>query len=82
MWYTSLRHFFFNNTDVTKKKVYEHYNIPAECKLILYAPTFRSNKPSDFLGMDFKRLKDAMGNKYVIGEASIPTYLNQLFQKE
>lgn len=69
---------FFNNTDVTKKKIYEYYNIPAECKLILYAPTFRSNKPSDFLGMDFKRLKDAMGNKYMIGARLHPNVLESV----
>lgn len=57
----------FNDTDVIRKKVYEYYNIPEKSKLILYAPTFRSNRPSDFLGMDFKLLKDTLGDEWIIG---------------
>lgn len=57
----------FNNTDITKKKVYEYYNISENNKLILYAPTFRSNKPSDFLGMDFKKLQKTLGENWIVG---------------
>lgn len=66
---------FFNNTDTTKKKVFEYYNIQEECKLILYAPTFRSNKPSDFLGMDFERLKEILGNRWIVGARLHPNVL-------
>lgn len=44
-------------------------------KLILYAPTFRSNKPSDFLGMDFKRLKEALGDNWIVGARLHPNVL-------
>lgn len=66
---------FFNDTGVTKKRVYEYYDIPADDKLILYAPTFRSNKPSDFLGMDFDRLKETLGNEWVVGARIHPNVL-------
>lgn len=66
---------FFNNTDNTRKKVYEFYNIPEKGKLILYAPTFRSNKPSDFLGMEFNRLKEVLGEEWVIGARLHPNVL-------
>lgn len=64
-----------NGTDDTKKKVYECYNIPLDSKLILYAPTFRSNKPSDFLGMDFSRLKETLGSEWVVGARLHPNVL-------
>ena len=64
-----------NSTDDTKKKVFEYYNIPADGKLILYAPTFRSNKPSDFLGMDFERMKEALGSEWVVGARLHPNVL-------
>lgn len=66
---------FFGDTKSIKKKVYQYYDIPMNKKLILYAPTFRSNKPSDFFGMDFKRLKDALGNNWVIGARLHPNIL-------
>lgn len=69
---------FFNNTYNTKKKVYEYYNISTDCKLILYAPTFRSNKPSDFLGMDFNQLKEALGKEWVVGARLHPNVLESV----
>ncbi len=66
---------FFNNTGDTKKKVYKYYDIPEDRKLILYAPTFRSNKPSDFLGMDFNSLKRILGKEWVVGARLHPNVL-------
>lgn len=68
----------FNNKDTTRKKVYEYYNISLENKLILYAPTFRSNKPSDFLEMDFNQLKKAMVGEWVIGARLHPNILESV----
>jgi CDP-glycerol glycerophosphotransferase len=64
-----------NNTVHTRKKVFSYYNLPEESKLILYAPTFRSNKPSDFLGMNFIRLKETLGNNWIIGARLHPNVL-------
>lgn len=66
---------FLNSTDTIKKKVFDYYGIPEESKLILYAPTFRSNKPSDFLGMDFERLKKTLGSSWVLGARLHPNVL-------
>ena len=66
---------FFHDVESTKKKVYQYYDIPLNKKLLLYAPTFRSNKPSDFLGMDFKRLKEVLGNNWVVGARLHPNVL-------
>ncbi len=49
-----------NNSEKTKKKVFAHYNIPKESKLVLFAPTFRNNKTADVYGMDFARLKNTL----------------------
>jgi CDP-glycerol glycerophosphotransferase len=64
-----------NNTEYTRRKVFAHYNLPEESKLILYAPTFRSNKPSDFLGMNFIRLKEVLGDNWIIGARLHPNVL-------
>lgn len=64
-----------NSTSETKKKVFEHYNIEESSKLVMYAPTFRSSKPSDFLGMDFERLKDTLGQNWVVGARLHPNVL-------
>lgn len=64
-----------NNTDSIKKKVYQYYNISRDSKLLLYAPTFRSNKPSDFLCMDFKHLNLVLGAEWVVGARLHPNVL-------
>lgn len=51
-----------------KDKILETYNLPKKCKLLLYAPTFRSNNKIKF--MDFKlllnSLKKRFGGEWVI----------------
>lgn len=56
-----------NNNEKYRRKVFHSYKLANEQKLVLYAPTFRSNKPSDFLGMDFERLRETLGNEWIIG---------------
>ena len=67
-----------NDTEETRAKVFRHYGIPMDSKLALYAPTFRSNKPSDFLGMDFERLQKTLGDDWVIGARLHPNILNSV----
>lgn len=64
-----------NDTSETKRKVFMHYGIEESNKLVLYAPTFRSNKPSDFLGMDFEHLKHTLGEDWVVGARLHPNVL-------
>lgn len=58
-----------------KDKVFNHFDLQTDNKLALYAPTFRSNKPSDFLGMDFLKLKEALGHKWIVGARLHPNIL-------
>lgn len=71
-----------NNIEEKRKKVFDYYNISLEKKLILYAPTFRSNKESDFLGMDFKKLIDFLGENWVIGARLHPNILDMIEVKD
>lgn len=64
-----------NDASSVKKKVFDYFGIGEHQKLALYAPTFRSNKPSDFLGMDFKLLKAALGEEWLIGARLHPNVL-------
>lgn len=65
-----------------RKKVFDTYGIDTSQKLLLYAPTFRSNKPSDFLGMDFHRLKASLGENWVIGARLHPNVLATVIPDE
>lgn len=67
-----------SNTDEARDKVFRHYGIQMGGKLALYAPTFRSNKPSDFLGMDFESLKDTLGADWTIGARLHPNIQNSV----
>lgn len=67
-----------NDTKHVKRKVYDYYKIPKNKKMILYAPTFRRNKKSDFLGMNFKKLNDFLGDEWVIGARLHPNVLNNV----
>lgn len=58
-----------------RNKVFNFFNIDNSKKLLVYAPTFRSNKPSDFLGMDFIRLNKALGMDWTIGARLHPNVL-------
>lgn len=67
-----------SNTDEARDKVFRHYGIKMGSKLALYAPTFRSNKPSDFLGMDFESLKATLGADWKIGARLHPNIQNSV----
>ena len=56
---------FFRQSD-TKSKVFRFYDIPADKKLALYAPTFRKDKKASVYGMDFEKLGDALGDDWTV----------------
>lgn len=58
---------FFRDAAAIKEKVYRFYDIPAEKKLALYAPTFRKDKSASIYGLDFAMLKKALGDDWVAG---------------
>ena len=62
-----------------REKVYRHFHIPEISRLALYAPTFRSGRGSDFLGMDFTGLKgmlEADGSPWTVGARLHPNVLH------
>ncbi|MBQ4120201.1 MAG: CDP-glycerol glycerophosphotransferase family protein [Clostridia bacterium] len=59
-----------NGSTETKEKVFEHYGIAQNNKLLLYAPTFRDNKNADIFGMDFEKLSSTLAkgeNNWSVG---------------
>lgn len=67
------------NNSETRKKVFQHFRIPESSRLVLYAPTFRSSKTSDYLGMDFARLKKSLEGdqaQWTIGARLHPNILH------
>lgn len=57
---------FFGGSEGVRKKVFDFYGIPEEKKLLLYAPTFRSDKNYDY-ALDFDALGQALGDGWVLG---------------
>lgn len=47
-----------------KEKVCQHYNIPKDAGLLLYAPTFRTDKSTDFMNADFEKWKAALQERF------------------
>ena len=64
--------YLFNYTSSDVKRIKKQLNIPANKKIILYAPTFRDNEHQTGLGytyslkLDFEHLKNKLGKDYVI----------------
>jgi len=71
-----------SGVDEAKKKVFANYGIKHSQKFLLYAPTFRRNKPSDFLGMNFNRLKATLGFEWIIGARLHPNVLASVVPDE
>lgn len=55
--------FFKNNAELTNK-IKRQYALPEDCKLVLYAPTFRDGFKEDIHGIDFARLVKVLGEKF------------------
>lgn len=49
---------------IIRKKVCEIYGLSNECKFVIYAPTFRSNRSLDYYKMDFSRVINACERKF------------------
>jgi len=63
------KNFYIKGIDYSKK-IKEYYNIPAENKILLYAPTWRVDKRCNVYNIDIKLLKRVL-NKRFGGEWSI-----------
>lgn len=60
----------FEDRELYIKKVQDYYHLPQDCRIALYAPTFRKNGNLDIYQMDFSAvlasLEKAFGGKWVI----------------
>ncbi|MGN1202318.1 MAG: CDP-glycerol glycerophosphotransferase family protein, partial [Eubacterium sp.] len=50
----------FNNTEETKKKVFDYYGVNPDNRIVIYAPTFRKDKSADLHGIDADRISAAL----------------------
>lgn len=57
---------FFNTDEniAIKEKVYRYFNIPKDCHIAIYAPTFRRNQRVDIYNLDMKKLADALHGRF------------------
>ncbi|MDD6155104.1 MAG: CDP-glycerol glycerophosphotransferase family protein [Eubacteriales bacterium] len=47
-----------------RKKIREMYRIPEDGKILLYAPTFRDNGSTSAFNIDYKKLKEALDERF------------------
>lgn len=66
------------NGEVIRNKIFDKHNISKEKKLILYAPTFRSDKKADLFGFDFEFLKETLGESYELAYRLHPNIVDKM----
>ncbi len=54
----------FGDTSAVRNKVFKNYNIDADYKIVLYAPTFRTGKTADLHNIKAKKIVEALGEKF------------------
>lgn len=55
---------FYKNQDNIKQKVYDFYKLKSDCKLLLYAPTFRANHEINNYNIDYDKLIKKLKEKW------------------
>lgn len=55
---------FFNNTESYSTKVHKHFNIDCDCKIALYAPTFRKNNNLEVYNLNYEELLESLENRF------------------
>lgn len=55
---------FFKDNSIIKEKIYKHFNIQNDKKIILFAPTFREKQDTNCYMIDFEQLLKNMSKKY------------------
>ena len=53
-----------SNTDHYKEKIYKHYNLSKNKKIVLYAPTYRLSRKNSLYDLDFKMLINALSKRF------------------
>lgn len=55
---------FFHDNGFVKDKVYKHFNIPKDKKIVLYAPTLREDNDINCYSLDCENLRKALSEKF------------------
>ncbi|HEM3690248.1 TPA: CDP-glycerol glycerophosphotransferase family protein [Streptococcus suis] len=55
---------FYKSNDNLKNLVYQHYQLKADTKLVLYAPTFRADESMSNYDIEFDTLLDSLSKKF------------------
>lgn len=73
---------FFQAKDIAEMKegFYKTYNIPADKKIILYAPTYRDTNNDNPVNLDFSKLQKELGKEYVFVLKLHPFLANYKFK--
>lgn len=54
---------FFSSKEIYKERIVKHFKLESATKIVLYAPTFRTNYNIKFLSLNYERLIEALTNK-------------------
>ncbi len=54
---------YYRDTTEKQKELRMKLNIPDDCRIVLYAPTFRDNNTTDAYDLDLHRVLDTLGEK-------------------
>ncbi len=54
---------YYRDTTEKQKNLRKKLNIPDDCRIVLYAPTFRDNNTTDAYDLDLHRVLDTLGEK-------------------
>jgi len=54
---------YYRDTTEKQKDLRRKLNIPDDCRIVLYAPTFRDNNTTDAYDLDLRRVLDTLGKK-------------------
>ena len=54
----------FKDNNVIKDKIYNHFNIPRDRKIVLYAPTLREDKDMSCYTLDYRLLEKNLSKKF------------------
>lgn len=55
---------YFQDPAPVRQKVHDYYHLPAETKLILYAPTYRDSRKTDMYNLDYERLLTVLSETF------------------
>lgn len=55
---------FFEDPTPYITKVREHFQLPADVKIVMYAPTYRDNRKTDMYNLDYEMLRNTLSKRF------------------